>query len=519
MAKIPPELQKRIAKARNDRNLRQSLINGYLRMADPVRPRIGENLKSPADRSSEVDDRFDSSLEENAEDFASDLIARTMPRDKEWLAYEPIETLSDEEKAFLKDPLRARTKAIFAAIRASNFYEEAAGEWAWDQGHGTSALISYDPGAGQPHCWEAIAPGQLLIGKGHRGINFKARESVHEIGELMAYWPKWQWPVELTQRTDTEVGKARLVTLLECATLIPDPGEEKWNWQVCVDGHVVYEQELKGRGSCPILVTRWRTFSNSPWGYGPLLKAVPDARTLDQLRYAVLKNLGKAVDPPTMYDDDGVTNPEGGVDAGMWIPRLPGSKQDQLESGRLELAFFEEEKLREKVKRAAFQSGPYQRGKTPPTLGQWMDEKAEEGRRLEMPTGKLYAEGVVAVVERTEYLLLQAGKIDPMLKAGDKKIVQVRPLNPLARQQDFDRANTARQLMEIIMTAFGPQVAAAVIDAGATIENLQAALNDEIVIVRDADAADPMLRGVLGQPGMAPGLETAPPGAPAPAPA
>lgn len=511
MAKIPEELAARIAKAKKDRNRRQAQINRYLRFADPTRPRIGDNHLTPIDRNEEVDDLFDTTLQEVAEDFASELIARVMPRETNWLTFEPEQDVPDEIKKEIDESLKARTASIFSSIRGSNFYDEAAGEWALDMGHGTGAVIITDPGMAQPFYCEAIPPGQLLIGRGARGVNFRGRECAWEIGEALAYWPHYDWPSELKRKGSSKTERCNVVPIVESAECIPDPGTERWKWRVVVADHLVYEVELTGRGSCPILASRWRTHSASAWGIGPLLKAVPDALTLDQERYLVLKNLGKVVDPPVTYDDDGVLNPEGGVGAGMWIPRLPGSKVEQLKpQGALEAAYYEQGGLQDSIRRAGFASGPRQRGKTPPTLGQWMDEKAEEGRRLEMPTGKLYAEGVVAVVERFEHLLVKRGEIAEVLSA-DKKAIRVRPLNPLSRQQDFEMVQVATQLLDAGQRAFGPQAMAAMVDGGATFENLKKRLNDEIVVVRDAAAADPLLRGVLGQPGQAPGLETVPP--------
>lgn len=509
---IPADLQSRIAKARLDRSGRQSQINRFLRFADPSKPRVGDSLTTPTDRGDEVDDLFDTTLQEVYEDFGSDLIGRLMPRHSDWLTYAPLGSLADEEKKQIEKPLLMRSTSIFEAIRASNFYDEAAGEWALDQGHGTSGLMIVDPGKGQPVFCEAIPPHQLLIGRGARGLNFKARESAWEVGEAVAYWPRYNWPAKLKADAEHKTRRCRIVTVIEAASLIPTPAGERWRWQVVVDNQVVFEQELRGTGSCPIIASRWRTHAASAWGLGPLLKTVPDALTLDQERFLVLKNLGKVVDPPTMYDDDGVLNPEGGVGAGMWIPRLPGSKVDRLEPGRIEAAYYEQGGLQDGIRRAGFQSGPRQRGKTPPTLGQWMDEKAEEGRRLEMPTGKLYSEGVIAIVQRFEYLLTKRGDIDPFIEIeGRDKPVQVRPLNPLSRQQDFEEIQTAQQLLQFGNAVFGPQVMAAFVDGAATLDEMRKRLNDKMIVVREAEMVDPLLRGVLGQPGAGEGLETLPP--------
>lgn len=508
---IPDDLKRRIAAARTDRQRRQNQINTFLRFADPSRPRIGDSQTTPQDRADEVDDLYDATLQEVYEDFGSDLIGRLMPRHANWLGYAPEEGTPDEIVAQIKAPLKHRTDAIFDAIRGSNFFDEAAGEWALDQGHGTSALMIVDPGPSLPFYCEAIPPHQLLIGRGARGLNFRARDYAQEIGEAIAFSPHYQWPRRLREMAGDKSRRANRVAVIEAATLIPDPGGERHTWQVVVDNEVVFEDELKGTGACPIIASRWRTHAASAWGIGPLLKSVPDALTLDQERYLVLKQLGNVVDPPFFYDDDGVLNPEGGLSAGMAIPRLPGSKVDRLEPGRIEAAYYEQGGLQDNIRRAGFQSGPRQRGKTPPTLGQWMDEKAEEGRRLEMPTGKLYAEGVIAIVQRFEHMLIKRGAIDPLLTRDRGAPIRVRPLNPLSRQQDFEEVQAAQQILQFANAVFGPQVMAALVDGGATIENIRDKLNDKIIAVRTGEAADPLLRGVLGQPGMAEGLEGPPP--------
>lgn len=509
---LPPELQKRIDAARNDRAHHQCAINDFLRLADPVRPRIGDSGTSTT-RSDEADSLFDPVLQEVAEDFAADTLHRAMPRDSDWVKYEPTEDVPDEVKKSLIEPLTRRTKAIFSAIRGSNFYAEAGAEWAMDLGHGTAALICNDYGAGEPLCFEGIGPHQLLIERGAKGkLSFKGREFTLPLEEAFAQWEGANWPAKLRRELGQKSTRRRTVTCIEAATRIYDPGDEKWRWQVCVDGHVIDDRELVGVGSCPIIVTRWRSVSTTAWGIGPLRKAIADAKSLDQVAYLRLKNLGKQVDPPVLYDDDGVLNPEGGVGPGDWIPRLPGSKIDQLDGGAIEVAYYEQGVLQDNVRRAGFQNGPDQKGKTPPTAFQWREEQLREGRRLELPTGKLYEEGVIAILQRVEYLLVQRGEIEEIVTAG-RKAVKVRAMNPLAKQQDAEKLQNAMNILQMGRAVLDPQVMAASVDTVATLENMRRATDDEIIVMRTPEQADAYLRGVLGQPGMGEGLETAPPGA------
>lgn len=505
---LPSALQQRIAAAKTDRAKHQGAINDFLRLADPVRPRIGDTGMTV--RADEADSLFDPILQEVAEDFASDTLHRIMPRESNWLSYEPEQTLPQEVRQALSAPLKERTDKIFSAVRQSNFYSEAGAEWAFDLGHGTAALICNDYGAGEPICFEAIGPHQLLIERGAKGkLSLLGREFTLPLEEAHATWPKAKWPQKLLNKLANKSQKRMSVRCLEVAVRVYDPGDEKWTWTVAVDDHVIHEEELVGVGSCPIIVTRWRSISTTAWGVGPLRKAVADGKTLDQVAYLKLKNLGKQVDPPTVYDDDGVLNPEGGVGAGMWIPRLPGSRIDQLDSGQIEVAYYEQGQLQDNVRRAGFQSGPRQEGKTPPTAFQWREQMSEEGRRLEQPTGKLYEEGVIAILNRVEYLLTERGDVAPVLTV-QRKAIRVRPLNPLAKQQDSEKLVNAGNLLNIARSSFDPQTLAATIDMGATFENMKAAADDSIIVIRPAGQRDEYLRGVIGQPGMAPGLETAP---------
>ena len=61
----------------------------------------------------------------------------------------------------------------------------------------------------------------------------------------------------------------------------------------------------------------------------------------------------------------------------MGIPKAVGSTLEVIESkGKFDVLWLEMEDLRASVKRAHYQDGPDQPGKTPPTATQWADEAA-----------------------------------------------------------------------------------------------------------------------------------------------
>lgn len=509
---LPPDLTNRLADAKRDRNNRQGQINDYLSFADPAQPRIGDALQGTTDRAVEIQTLYDGTLMEVHEDFASDLVDRVMPRGRDWLKYEPDESLDEAARKYLEPEFAARTTRIFSAIRQSNLYEEAAGEWAGGLAHGTGAMSLVDPGKGLPLRFEAISPSQLLLGRGPGGgLSFKARDYMWALEDAMAFWPKYDWKAKHRRMLDSKTQRRNLVRIYECATAIPDEGDERWKWQVAVDDEMVFEDEFRGRGSCPLIVSRWRTISTSAWGIGPGLKVLPDQMTLNQERRLVLKNLGKMVDPPTVYDDDGVLNPEGGVGAGDWLPRLPGSRVEQMkQEGVIEAAYYEQGGLQDNIRRGLYQYGPRQRGKTPPTASQWMDEKTEEGRRLELPTGKVYAEGPIQILNRVEYLLTKRGALDPAI-THNKQLVHLRPMSPLARQQASEDVAMASQVMGTIRTFADPNVIAAQVDVRGTIENIKTALGEKLIELLPKEQAQTLLGSVLG--GSPDGAQGAQPGA------
>jgi len=496
---LPPDLTARLAEARRDRSNRQGQINDYLDYADPAQPRIGDSAQGTTDRAKQIQTLYDGTLMEVHEDFASDLVDRVMPRGRDWLKYEPETTLDEAIAKQLQPEFERRTKTIFSAIRQSNLYDEAAGEWAGNLAHGTGAMSLVDPGKGLPLSFEAISPSQLLIQRGPGGgLSFKGREYMWALEDAMAAWPTYSWSAQHRRDRDSKTNRRKMVKLCECATAIPDAGGERWRWQVTADEHLIFEDEFVGTGSCPLIVSRWRTISTSAWGVGPGLKVLPDQMTLNQERRLVLKNLGKIVDPPTVFDDDGVLNPEGGVGPGDWIPRLPGSKVEQMKpEGIVEAAYYEQGGLQDNIRRGLYQYGPRQRGKTPPTAAQWMDEKTDEGRRLELPTGKVYAEGPVQILNRVEYLLTKRGTLDPVI-TKDKTIVRLRPMSPLARQQASEDVAQAAQVMQMVRQFADPQVIAAQIDVRGTIENIKTALGEELIALLPEDQAKALLNTALG---------------------
>jgi hypothetical protein len=240
----PRDLQGRLSAARIDRAKRQDQINSYFDFADPAQPRVGVT-EPTVDNALGVGELYDSTLMEVHEDFASDVIDRVMPRGRDWVEYQPDEALDESLAKQLAPEFQRRRTVIFSEIRKSNFYSEAAGEWAGHLAHGTGAMTINDFGAGQPLSFEAITPAQLLIERGPGGsLSLRGREFKWPIEDAIAYWPHYNWKAKHRNLAKSKETKRQRVMIVEAATLIPDPGMERWQWRVCVDDELVLDVEI-----------------------------------------------------------------------------------------------------------------------------------------------------------------------------------------------------------------------------------------------------------------------------------
>src|SRR5690606_34319799 len=140
--------------------------------------------------------------------------------------------------------------------------------------------------------------------------------------------------------------------------------------------------------SCPLVVGRFNVDPTFAFGNGPMLEVLPELRSLDEATALTLERFDLAAHPPWGYPDDGVVNFEGGIYPGMGYPMARGSGEDFVKlffEGDVDMTFLVEADLEKRVKRAHYADRPEQKGDTPPTATQWLDEVALSQKRLSVP--------------------------------------------------------------------------------------------------------------------------------------
>jgi len=489
-SKIDDKIALLIQQARTGRQHFQTAYNNFFDLAAPWRSRVGEKATELDPQApSEQDNIFDTTLQEAVDDWASDCHDEFTPSYRPWTTYEAIggtEQFSQASKKKIIEFVTNRMRKVYDRINQSNFEEEVEGCYV-DLAIAPTGLDVILTPAGQPLRFEHIPISELLIlPSPFGGVGDRFRERQVQWKHLELIWPDADWgKVKTGSMMDTN----GTVTVVKA--LMRDwrnRSEEVWREYLFCEGKIVQTLDpVSGPGSCSMIVARPRVSSPSAYGIGYANKSVPAARVLDEMAYLELKRTGKVIDPSYLFSDDGTFNAEGGIDNGEFVEAGEGFELKSLapdNDGRE--AWFVQDKLEATVKRGLFQDGPQQTGDTPPTLGQWMDQKETASRRKGFPRSRISNELVVPTLRRVDWCLMQRKELEAALKVEDE-LVRFQPISPMSRASDLQEIQMANQHLQMFAGHFGDQ-AMDYYDVPEMMEEANKKLGGSVVKIRSEDA-------------------------------
>lgn len=498
MRKPSSEFSTRYAKAKRFRDAEKPFIQEVLQYCCPGREHdFNRQAHSHRAYDTEV---YNSLAEELATDFASDLVTYFTPAEVKWASYLVTIDMGDLPKESQKEVLRlvqARENDLFDLIQQSN-YNDVAPQVMFEACHGTPAMWVQKGHISTPIHVETVPPHELLLVPGYMGVLDRFREKSIPVNEIKPLFDGWD--VDLSDpniQKKIKDGKGYSKVCWGFYVDWSDPPNPLWKYECTVDGISITPQPitLGGlAGSCPLLVGRFNPQVGQPWGRGPGRKALPDLRVLDKIEEIVLSGLDQSILNTLIYPDDGFLDLGDGIEAGRAYPAHRGFTRDQiyeLQKGvNLDYGFFSEERLEDRIRTAFYQDGPRQRGDTPPTASQWLDERRRTQQRLGKPSAPLWTELFYPFVQRVEYLGVQSGRLeDAITHNGD--IISVLPVSPLQKAQNQDKVMVARSNLELGIGVF-PE--ALPVDPVATFENIVKASGDELTVIaqpQEPNAATP----------------------------
>jgi len=432
-------------------------------------------------------------------DFATEVINGFFPEHLNWAKSGAGEGVPDERFKAVEEDVRKRDDAIFRGIRASNFNSEIGTALVPDLSVGTVSLWVDEPNGFDPiHVQHhPIRETEINLGPdGRVDDRFIVR---HLRGRQI---PDILKGIDLPEKIRKKIGaKANEFYPVAWGHWRDWNVTEDFIWQaeITVCDEVVWRDRLEGEAACPHIVMRFLPHALQPWGNGPAIASLPNLRVLDALTMATQDRADQSVNPSIGYPDDGVVNFEQGIESGMAYPMRPGSGRDFVPlyfSGDADIGFYTLADIERRIRRQFYADYPQQRGDTPPTATQWVDEMVLSQRRIGTPGKKFFDEGPAAVFKRYEYLLEKRGRLDEFNIESDGKAIALVPNNPAAQAQEQLDVQIAVRLLEIAKGLM-PETSAAAIDELRTIENIKKKLGDKIVELRDPNRVEQLVAGIL----------------------
>jgi len=487
--------QTRFSAAKAFRNEVEPFIKDALRFCCPGREHdFRSSGKSvPTEHDTDV---FISIGEDLATDLAGDLITYYTPSEVKWAEYQVMIPIPEDQASAVMQLVEDREDTLADLITASNYYDMAP-QWAFEAAsHGTPAIWVDKAHLAQPIFFEAIPPHQIYAVPGHLGFLDRFRETRVQANTLKALFDGWD--VNLTDpQLVMKMAKDGLYVVCVWGFWLDwtDPGNPLWRCEITVDGkRITPDTPLTlgpMAGSCPLLIGRFNPQVGKPWGRGPGWKALPDLRVLDKLDEVVLSGLDQSIMSTLIYPDDGFLDMSEGVEAGRAYPASRGFTRDQVydlsRSVNVDQGWFTEERIEERIRRAFYQDGPRQRGDTPPTAAQWIDERRRVQQRLGKPSAPLWSELIYPMIQRVEYLAVKSGLMESAITL-DGKSINVMPISPLQKAQNQDKVMVSRSNLEMAVGILQDQ-AGSVIDMVQTMKNIVKVSGDELTVIRAEQAA------------------------------
>lgn len=499
---LTDEAKDRLAACEAQKNeYEPDILEAYF-FASPHRARVVRSAQAlPTSKPRDADLLQTGLAMEVCKDFLTVLVNSFMPQAEPWAERRPGFAIPDPLRAEAKKAAEEQDPRIFDAIRASNLYEELP-KLGPDPAIGTAALWIADSRPAENFVVQAIPLHELEINLGPFGEiddRFVVRHTKNRhVKALLGQAIYDTLPEE--KRKEIENTKTCINP-----TVIRWGYWRKWDrrddvvWQhvVMLDMKVVHDADLIGEGSCPLIPFRFNPSPEWAYGQGPLIESLPDLRQHDELQKKKIEHVDLTLAPPSTYPDDSFTAIAQGIETGRIYPVRPGSGIDVrpiFQAGSMEPAIYETSEIERSLRHRFYLDWPDQRGKTPPTATQWLDEMQLAQRRLGTPGSSFWKECCAQIFLRYKFLLEKRGVLEPIKVNG--KVVSLEPYNPAQRAAEQQEVAMALRYLAAVGPTF-PEEFRLKIDGSGTMEKIAAKMRvTDLIVMRAKEAMGNIVEGI-----------------------
>ena len=430
---------------------------------------------------------YDSTAPVATQRFASRLQSTLIPPFKTWAKLTAGPSIPEEQQLKIEEQLEDNNKTLFTHINQSNLATEA-NESFLDLSVGTGALLLEEgDDADNLLKFTAVPLEQLILEDGPRGTVETVFRN-HEIAarDILRVWAKGTVSDVVKRAMDEKPDT--MVSLIEGT--IYNPETKEYDFCVVEEGtkHTVFEDSFE---TSPWIVFRWSKVAGEVYGRGPLMTALPDIKTANEVVKYVLKNAEKEIAGVYTAVDDGVLNPWTiSIKPGAVVPiAQQGSLQPLVSGGNFNVSELVLGELRDNIRKALYHD---QLG---PVAGPTKSATEVSIRQQELMSdigssfGRLQIEFINKLIKRAYEILKKNGLVAP-IKVGNKD-VEIKVVSPLAQQQDMDEVNRLAQFVQYAGMV-GPEALQMGVDLEAIPEHVAKLLGIDKTLIRSKEEREAM---------------------------
>lgn len=471
------ERYSRFEKAATRKVIWESTYKDAMRYGTPHREMFDQHSKGDAKNNPDI--LFDSTAQAAGEDFCSALEDAIVPVNKKWISLIPGTDIPKEEKEDVTEKLNSITDTMFKFIHNSNFNIQIAESFT-DLLPGT-ACIRVDEGDDvNPIVCLSVPINQLYLEEAENGaVKTVFRKHTMPIRNLQATWRKAIISEALQEKINNKPDDE--IAVLE--SLIYDYKGDKYTYCVDIDQKFTILEEVME--SSPFIVFRFSKLPGEVYGRGPLLKALPDIKTLNKAKELLLKSAALKMQGVFVVGDDGIINPHAiKIVPGGIIPAAPfgpgGSPIAALPvGGDLNLGQFIINDMREDIKKQMYADKLPELSGAVRSPTELKIRQEALSKKLGSPFNRIMFELVTPFISRVLYILNEKGLLPVDLSdvKVDGKEIALKYASPLAQAQNEEEIINMRRYVDEIKYAVGDQLLPLYVDIDDYSEQLASRLH------------------------------------------
>lgn len=274
------------------------------------------------------------------------------------------------------------------------------------------------------------------------------------------------------------------------------PKQRPWESRYILEESAEQVGKEGGYYEMPAYLPRWQKTSGSMWGFGAGTIAISDVMTLNAMVEQRLSAAAKAIDPPSLVTERGLLSDLDLEPGGLTVVRSLDAAKPYESGAKFDVAEGMIADLRMNINRM-FLVDRLELKESPAMTATEVNARYDLMQRLLGPVlGRLQADFLDPMIERTFKILLRSGQLPPMPKElqGLNSEMDIEYIGPMGRAQKTDQVQAvvqwAQQMME--MGQFFPETAM-LVDAQALGRELAKSLNVPATVVRSKEEVDQMV--------------------------